>query len=96
MIHGIEILRLLQRKTVDGDTVFFGQLGDGHVVLHRDERKRDVWHMVLCDPSQADQSRRPEALAIAAPDQGECWHQTDMNDDIPEDLTLPQSRCGGA
>ncbi|MDA9407943.1 hypothetical protein [Bradyrhizobium sp. CCBAU 45384] len=94
MTGGVELFRLYQRKTSDGDAAFFGSLGDALVSVTRDRNRRDVWIVTLHNPSQ-DRSGctlAPARLTARPADHGDL-DQGDFDeggddgmDDLPADL----------
>lgn len=86
---GVELFRLYQRKTPDGDAYFVGTLGDAGITVVRDPVKRDVWRVIAVDPSRANNRNTDTTPARAqARPALEDWscHTGDMDDDLPEDL----------
>lgn len=53
MNNGVELFRLYQRRTPDGDSYFFGTWGDALVSLTRDQLRRDVWVYAVDRPELA-------------------------------------------
>lgn len=91
MTDGVQLLRLYQRKTPDGDAAFFGTMGDALVSMTRDRSRRDVWVVTLHSPSQ-DRSGctlAPARLPARPADDGNC-DEGDRDDggmdDLPQDL----------
>jgi hypothetical protein len=96
--NGVELFRLYQRKTPNGDAYFFGTWGDALVSVTRDQLRRDVWVVAVHSPSVDKNScNRPPMHAIEPPaeegddddgdhDEGDA---DDPFDDIPEDVALP-------
>ncbi|MGY0573266.1 hypothetical protein ACTGJ9_020990 [Bradyrhizobium sp. RDM12] len=89
MSDGVELFRLYQRGTPDGDTFFVGTLGDAGITVVRDQMKRDVWRVIAVDPSRANNRNTDMTPARAgarpAIDDRTC-RMDEMDDDLPEDL----------
>ncbi|QHP69563.1 hypothetical protein EI171_21090 [Bradyrhizobium sp. LCT2] len=88
MIDGIELSSLRQRRNPAGDTFFTGRLGNALIVLIRDDVERDVWRLIATDPSRASSRSEPVSPARlpARPADEDGWYQTELDDDIPEDV----------
>ncbi|MGY3584457.1 hypothetical protein ACVIGB_006485 [Bradyrhizobium sp. USDA 4341] len=67
MIDGVELFRLRQRRSTNGDCYFTGRLGNALIVVIRDTIERDVWRVIAGDPLQTRQDRPSAARAIAPP-----------------------------
>ena len=88
MIDGIELSSLRQRRSPTGDTYFTGRLGSALIVLVRDDVERDVWRLIATDPARANTRNEASSPARlqARPADDDGWYQTELDDDIPEDV----------
>jgi hypothetical protein len=95
LLGDVELCRVFEREGPDGSVYLVGMLGDAGIAIVKDPTRQGAWRVTLSDPNRVNnRDDQSTARAIAAPTVDDGWSygdNTDMNDEVPSDVTLPPS-----